>query len=179
MGTQEIIIRKYGNRRLYDTSNSRYVNLAEIAAMVRRGDQLRVLDAKTGEDLTRSILMQIISEDSKGGPSGLPLEFLRQLIVTSDHVGREFLMWYLKSAFDAYGKVQNSFTSRLSDLQAAAASPVTTLANLFTHPPAPRQEDSEVEGLRKRLATLEAQLNTKTRKRRSKKKPVQKKKRKS
>ena len=156
MATQQIIIKKYENRRLYDTSKSRYVNLADIAGLVREGNDVKILDAKTGEDLTRGILMQIIVEDNKGGPAGLPLEVLRQLIMASDHIGREFLTWYLKSAFDAYGKVQQSFSNRFSDLEAAATSPVKTIRNLFIPPP--KQDESEVEALKKRLLELETRV---------------------
>src|SRR5579859_7100438 len=100
MESATVIIKKYGNRRLYDTSGSRYVNLDEIAALIRKGVQVQVVDAKTGEDLTRVTLTQIITEDAKDKPTGLPLELLRQLIVASDEVRQEFIMWYLKSAFD-------------------------------------------------------------------------------
>lgn len=142
------------------------MNLADIAGMVRKGKDVKILDAKTGEDLTRGILMQIIVEDNKGGPAGLPLEVLRQLIIASDHVGREFLTWYLKSAFDAYGKVQQSFSNGLSDLQAAASSPVQTIRNLLT--PTPEHEETEVESLKRRLAELEAQVrNSSPRKKRT------------
>ena len=110
MKADAVIIKKYGNRRLYDTSTSRYINLEEIASLVRDGRQVRVVDAKTGEDLTRVTLTQIIVEDAKDRPTGLPLELLRQLIVASDHVGREFVMWYLNSAFNAYQKVQGVTT---------------------------------------------------------------------
>ena len=72
------------------------------------GKTVEVVDAKTGEDLTRVTLTQIIVEDAKEQPTGLPLELLRQLIVATDRVGQEFIMWYLKSAFDAYKKVQSS-----------------------------------------------------------------------
>ena len=166
MATPHILIKKYENRRLYDTTHSRYVNLAEVAAMVRKGHDIKVVDASTGEDLTRSVLMQIIAEDNKEGPAGLPLELLRQLVIASDQVGREFLMWYLKSAFDAYGKVQQSFTSRLSDLQNAATSPVQTFRDLFRTSEqrtteASRSGESEVEALRQRLAALEEQLRAK------------------
>ena len=108
MDAGKVVIKKYTNRRLYDTSNSRYINLEDIAALVRNGKDLQVVDASTGEDITRVTLTQIIVEDAKGQPAGLPLELLRQLIVTSDHVGQEFIMWYLKSAFDSYQKVQSS-----------------------------------------------------------------------
>ncbi len=162
MPTPQIVIKKYENRRLYDTSRSRYVNLSEIAGMVRKGYDIQVVDATTGEDLTRAILMQVIVEDNKDGPLGLPLELLRQLIVASDHVGREFLMWYLKSAFDAYGKVQDSFASRLSDLQSAAASPVQAIRSLFHPAGEGRTDTTEVELLKKRVEGLEAELRSRT-----------------
>ncbi len=120
MGPDKVVIKKYANRRLYDTSGSRYINLEDIAALVRNGKDLQVVDAKTGEDLTRVTLTQIIVEDAKEQPTGLPLELLRQLIVASDRVGQEFIMWYLKSAFDAYKKVQNTLESRLTDVQSVA-----------------------------------------------------------
>lgn len=108
-----VMIKKYGNRRLYDTAGSRYVNLDDIAALIREGRELRVVDAKTGRDLTRVTLTQIITEDAKDKPTGLPLELLRQLIIASDEVRQEFVMWYLKSAFDTYQKVQDAVQSRL------------------------------------------------------------------
>jgi len=124
MAPDKIVIRKYANRRLYDTSTSRYINLEDIAAMVRNGKDVQVVDASTGEDVTRVTLTQIIVEDARGQPSGLPLELLRQLIVASDRVGQEFIMWYLKSAFDAYQKVQSSVQDRVSQIQSAAMSPL-------------------------------------------------------
>ena len=110
---QPVLIRKYANRRLYDTASRRYVNLEDVAGMIRKGVDLQVVDAKTGEDLTRVVLTQIIVEDAKGQPTGLPLELLRQLIMASDRAGQEFLMWYLKSAFEAYQKVQEAALSPL------------------------------------------------------------------
>jgi len=111
--TDVVVIKKYGNRRLYDTSTSQCINLEEIASRIRKGKEVQVVDAKTGQDLTRLTLTQIIVEDTKGGPGGVPLELLRELIVASDHVGREFVMWYLNSAFNAYRKVQESLQSGL------------------------------------------------------------------
>ena len=107
MSPATIVIKKYPNRRLYDTSASRYINLEDIAEMVRKGKDVQVVDAQTGADVTRVTLTQIIVDDAKQQPTGLPLELLRQLIVSSDEVGREFIMWYLKSAFDAYQSVQS------------------------------------------------------------------------
>jgi polyhydroxyalkanoate synthesis repressor PhaR len=74
------IIKKYANRRLYNTGTSAYVTLEDLAAMVKSGEDFTVTDAKTGEDITRSVLTQIIFEQENKGPNLLPVNFLRQLI---------------------------------------------------------------------------------------------------
>ena len=150
------IVRKYANRRLYDTSAGKYVNLEEIAASIRQGENVQVIDAKTGEDVTRVVLTQIIVEDAKDRPTGLPLELLRQLIVATDRAGQEFVMWYLNSAFEAYRKVQEGVQSRLSDVGSAALSPLTIMRNLLT--PAPPAPEAEVAELRRKVAELEARV---------------------
>ena len=83
IGGDAVIIRKYENRRLYDTSSSRYINIDRVAEMVREGLEVRVVEAKTDRDVTRQVLTQIIvdSSRSKDGP---PLEFLRDLVRASD-----------------------------------------------------------------------------------------------
>jgi len=151
-----VVIRKYENRRLYDTSASRYVNLSDIAAMVREGREVKVVDAKTGEDLTRVILTQIITEDAKDQPKGLPLELLRQLIIATDEAGQEFVMWYLKSAFDTYHKVRDAVQSGLSEVQ--SFSPLQMVSNLFPGASRAPEPDSELNILRQRVAELEARL---------------------
>jgi polyhydroxyalkanoate synthesis repressor PhaR len=173
MKNSAVLIKKYGNRRLYDTAGSRYVNLEDLATMVRAGKDVRVLDAQTGQDLTRVILTQIITEDAKGKPTGLPLELLRQLIVASDEMRQEFLMWYLKSAFDTYEKLQDAVQSRLSEVQSAILSPVDMMKRfLGSASSVPRQteQEGELEALRKQVAELEARLTQTPRKRRSSRK---------
>ena len=173
MKASTILIKKYGNRRLYDTTSSRYVNLDDLAAHIRAGREVRVVDAKTGQDLTRVLLTQIITEDAKDKPTGLPLELLRQLIIASDEVRQEFLTWYLKSAFDTYEKVQSTVQNRLSEVQSAILSPVDMMKRfLGTASPKPEIEtESEVQVLRKRVAELENRLGkTPPRKRRYRKK---------
>ena len=133
---RQCVIKKYGNRRLYDTADSRYVNLDDIAGFIREGRDVQVVDAKTGKDLTRVTLTQIITEDAKDKPTGLPLELLRQLVVASDEVRQEFIMWYLKSAFDAYQKVQDAVQSRLGDVQSAILSPVDMMKKFLGAAPA-------------------------------------------
>jgi polyhydroxyalkanoate synthesis repressor PhaR len=165
-----VVIKKYGNRRLYDTAGSRYVNLDDIAGFVREGKDVQVVDAKTGQDLTRVTLTQIITEDAKEKPTGLPLELLRQLIVASDEVRQEFVMWYLKSAFDAYQKVQDAVQSRLGEVQSAILSPMEMMQKFLgaSPSPLPRPETkSELDALRKRVAELEERLEKPARGKRS------------
>lgn len=155
-----IVIKKYGNRRLYDTTASRYLNLDDIAALIRQGKDVKIVDAKSGQDLTRVTLTQIITEDAKDKPTGLPLELLRQLIIASDEVRQEFIMWYLKSAFDTYAKVQDALQSRLGEVQAAILSPVDLMKKFLGVTPqtVPGPPESEVEALRRRVAELESRL---------------------
>jgi polyhydroxyalkanoate synthesis repressor PhaR len=177
MKSSSVIIKKYGNRRLYDTAASRYINLDDIALLIRGGKDVKVVDSKSGQDLTRVTLTQIITEDAKDKPTGLPLELLRQLIVASDEVRQEFIMWYLKSAFDTYQKVQDAVQNRLGEVQSAILSPVDLMKKFLgatpQAAPSPPQASSgtEVDALRKRVAELEAKLETGT----GKKQPMHKK----
>ena len=169
MKQSKVVIKKYGNRRLYDTSASRYINLDEVAAKLRQGADIQVVDAKTGEDVTRVILTQIIVDDARGNQAGLPLELLRQLIVASDRARHDFMMWYLKAAFDTYEKIQENVQSQLSSMRSAATSPLETMRRFFTGQ-APSesqaQKDQELNDLRERIAELEEKLRKKASKRR-------------
>jgi polyhydroxyalkanoate synthesis repressor PhaR len=159
-----VVIKKYGNRRLYDTSASRYVNLDALAAMVRNGTEVKVVDAETGEDLTRVTLTQIIVEDAKGQSTGLPLELLRQLIMASDRVRQEFMSWYLKSAFESYQKVQSAVQSGLEQLGTAAFSPLEVMKSFLPGGDGQPADKRELERLRRRVAELEAKSRTRKRK---------------
>lgn len=101
------VIKKYSNRRMYDTEASQYINLDGVAELVREGHDIQVVDAKSGQDLTRSVLTQIIVEESRDGEGGPPLDFLRDLVKSTDDARKEFLHWYLSSAADAYKKMQD------------------------------------------------------------------------
>ena len=158
-----VLIRKYGNRRLYDSSSSQYVNLDDIAGFIRAGKDVQVVDAKTGRDLTRVTITQIITEDAKNRPTGLPLELLRQLVLASDEVRQEFLMWYLKSAFDTYEQVRDSVQSRLGEVRSAILSPVDMMKKVLgaassSPSPARAEAEPELDALRQRVAELEARL---------------------
>ena len=179
---EKVVIKKYENRRLYDTTHSKYVNLDEVAQMVRQGADLQVVDAKSGEDLTRTILTQIIVDESRGDQSGLPIDLLKQIILSTDQARHQFLEWYLKAAIDAYQKMQervrefpglmNPFdpaTNPMWNLFRGGAAPGS--APLFGWPLAAPQQGPpaapatapvgtpEVEDLKRRLEELEKQIH--------------------
>ena len=85
-----VIIKKYGNRRLYDTERSSYINLEEVATLLKKGRDVRIVDAKTEEDLTRTILLQLILERERNNISGFPVELLKELIILQDTPGRRW-----------------------------------------------------------------------------------------
>ncbi|MBV8761391.1 MAG: hypothetical protein JO257_29100, partial [Deltaproteobacteria bacterium] len=96
-----VLIKKYGNRRLYDTGDSRYVTLDELAAKIRTGADLRVVDAQTGEDLTQATLTQIVLETGHASRF-LPVQLLTQMIRLSDDALAEFFSRYVTGALDVY-----------------------------------------------------------------------------
>jgi len=105
-GKPTVRIKKYANRRLYNTATSSYVTLDYLAQMVREGQDFTVEDAKTGEDITRSVLTQIIVEEEAKGQNMLPINFLRQLIsLYGDNL--QFLVpRYLEQSMEAFAKNQ-------------------------------------------------------------------------
>ena len=108
-GTSEedvAVVKKYANRRLYNTASSSYVTLDDLSQMVRDGKHFVVYDAKTGEDLTRSILTQIIMEEDGKGRNLLPINFLRQLIQDYDNNLRAFLPRYLEMSMENFSQNQ-------------------------------------------------------------------------
>jgi len=95
------IVKKYGNRRLYDTADSRYITLEELAAKVRGGTDVQVVDAKTGKDLTQATLTQLILE-SKGASKLLPIPLLNQMVRLGDDSLTEFFGRYVTAAMELY-----------------------------------------------------------------------------
>lgn len=100
------VVKKYANRRLYNTATSSYVTLDELSKMVRIGQEFVVYDAKTGEDLTRSVLTQIILEEDSKGRNLLPISFLRQVIGFYDDSLRAFLPRYLELSMENFARNQ-------------------------------------------------------------------------
>ena len=114
-GQSPVRIKKYANRRLYNTATSSYVTLDYLAQMVRNGTEFTVEDAKTGEDITRSVLTQIIVEEESKGQNMLPINFLRQLIsLYGDNL--QFLVpRYLEQTMDSFSKNQEQMRASMKD----------------------------------------------------------------
>jgi polyhydroxyalkanoate synthesis repressor PhaR len=114
-GKPAVRIKKYANRRLYNTATSSYVTLDYLAQMVREGQDFTVEDAKTGEDITRSVLTQIIVEEESKGQNMLPINFLRQLIsLYGDNL--QFLVpRYLEQSMEAFGKNQEQMRTYMKE----------------------------------------------------------------
>lgn len=110
-----VIIKKYANRRLYNTASSSYVTLDFLAEMVREGTDFVVYDAKSGADITHSVLTQIIFEEESKGQNLLPIQFLRQLIKFYGDSMQSFLPSYLELSMDAFSKNQEEMRKRMRD----------------------------------------------------------------
>ncbi len=105
-----IVIKKYGNRRLYDVTNSVYINQDEVALLVQAGHNVQVVDAATGEDLTRLVLTQIIVQHAKESDSAFPLDVLRQMVVACGKVTQGTTLQYMKAALDMYQNAYRAMT---------------------------------------------------------------------
>jgi polyhydroxyalkanoate synthesis repressor PhaR len=136
MNRQTVIIKKYENRRLYDTTNSRYINQDEVAQMLQSGYDVQVVDAATGEDLTRLVLTQIIVEQAKVPNSAFPLDVLREMVVASSRATQESTLKYMKTALDMYQNAYRAMTPPVNPFE-------------FMQPTA-RQEPPDSEGGMKR-----------------------------
>src|SRR3954470_7435379 len=112
---EPITIKKYANRRLYNTGTSTYVTLEDLAVMVKAGEDFVVYDAKSGEDITRSVLAQIIFEqENKEGQNLLPISFLRQLIRFYGDSMQMMVPRFLEASIDSLTKEQGKFREHMS-----------------------------------------------------------------
>ena len=112
---QPIVIKKYANRRLYNTGTSTYVTLEDLATMVKNGEDFAVYDAKTGEDITRSVLTQIIVEEEQKGQNLLPISFLRQLITFYGDSMQWLVPRYLENAMKTFAHNQEQMRKNLHE----------------------------------------------------------------
>jgi polyhydroxyalkanoate synthesis repressor PhaR len=116
---EKVVIKKYANRRLYNTASSSYVTLEHLADMVKKGVDFVVYDAKTNEDITRTVLTQIIFEEESQGQSLLPIQFLRQLISFYGNSMQAFLPSYLEMSLATFTQQQEQMRKQFSGLSTA------------------------------------------------------------
>src|SRR6201992_1332624 len=114
-GEGPVVIKKYANRRLYNTQTSSYVTLDHLALMVKEGTEFEVQDARSGDDITRSVLTQIIFEEEAKGQNLLPIKFLRQLIRFYGDSLQAFVPGYLDMSMESFTKNQEAMKSRVAE----------------------------------------------------------------
>ncbi|HEY6578254.1 MAG TPA: polyhydroxyalkanoate synthesis repressor PhaR [Rhizomicrobium sp.] len=112
---EPVIIKKYANRRLYNTQTSSYVTLDHLCEMVKEGTEFEVHDARTGEDITRSVLTQIIFEEEGKGQNLLPIRFLRQLIRFYGDSLQAFVPGYLDMSMESFTRRQEDMRHRVAE----------------------------------------------------------------
>ena len=162
----KVTIKKYANRRLYDTESSAYITLDRLAQMVREGREFEVVDAKSGEDITRQVLTQIIVEEEARGATMLPLNFLKQLIGLYGNSMQNFVPQYLEAAMDAFQRnqsaVKDAFGANMfADLAKRNMAMFEDAAQAFTgkSKPEPQPKTSDMDELRAELAALQAKVD--------------------
>ena len=162
----KVTIKKYANRRLYDTESSTYITLDRLAQMVREGREFEVVDAKSGEDITRSVLAQIIMEEEARGTNMLPVNFLRQLIgLYGDNV-QNMVPHYLEASLEQLQRNQSQLREAMAG--ALAANPFAEIARrnmeMFTATAAagpksaPPSREVPADDSKSELSALKAQL---------------------
>ncbi|WP_274627177.1 polyhydroxyalkanoate synthesis repressor PhaR [Arvimicrobium flavum] len=126
MKDEPVVIKKYANRRLYNTGTSTYVTLEDLAEMVKKGEDFNVQDAKTGEDITHPVLTQIIFElENKDGQNMLPIPFLRQLIAFYGDQMQMIVPSFLEQSMIAFSKEQERFREQMK--QAMGKTPMDVM----------------------------------------------------
>jgi polyhydroxyalkanoate synthesis repressor PhaR len=175
-GDKVVIIKKYANRRLYDTESSSYITLERLAEMVRQKREFKVVDAKSGDDITHSVLTQIVMDEEAGGTNMLPVNFLRQLIGMYGDGMQSMVPQYLEASLEAFQRNQTQFRDALAGAftggplaeiarrnmelfqSAAAAAPGAAPAGARASAPEAEGAD-EIERLRAELAALQAKVD--------------------
>ena len=170
-----VIVKKYANRRLYNTSTSSYITLDDLAAMVREDVDFQVLDAKSGDDITHSILTQIImDEEASGGEQMLPVNFLRQLIGMYGNSMQSMMPGYLEAAMTNFrenqGKIREAFEKGIANspmmkihetnmamMRAATDVLMPGVSKGSTKPK--ESSNAEIDALRKQMAEMQKKLD--------------------
>lgn len=167
---QPTVIKKYANRRLYNTETSSYITLDTLAQMTREGRDFQVFDAKTGEDITRSVLTQIVMDEENGGQTLLPISFLRQLIAMYGDQMQSMVPHYLEASMSAFSEHQAKFRDAaikpLEQLTKQNLAMFQAAAEMWTGGRAKREAEAapsapanELQTLKDQVAALQARLD--------------------
>jgi polyhydroxyalkanoate synthesis repressor PhaR len=168
--SDKVTIKKYANRRLYDTESSSYITLDRLAEMVREGREFEVVDAKTGEDITRQVLTQIIVDEEARGSTMLPVNFLKQLIGLYGNSMQGMVPQYLEAAMEAFQRNQTAFQDAFggkmfADITKRNMQMFEGASRAFTGTNAKRKETGEepsgggeIDQLRAELAALREKI---------------------
>jgi polyhydroxyalkanoate synthesis repressor PhaR len=108
----QVVIKRHGNRRLYNTETKTYVNYHDLAKLVRAGSDIKVVDSTTKEDVTKAVLIQVILEEEKNKRTILPTEFLFQILRSREESVQDFFKNHLAASFNAYLKTKEEFDNR-------------------------------------------------------------------
>ena len=163
--TGKVTIKKYANRRLYDTESSAYITLDRLAQMVREGREFEVVDAKTGEDITRQVLTQIIVDEEARGSTMLPINFLKQLIGLYGNQMQNFVPQYLEAAMDSFQRNQSAVRDAFSgnvfaDIAKRNMAMFEDASRALTGKKSEsKPSDGEVDQLKAELAALKAKVD--------------------
>ena len=160
----KVTIKKYANRRLYDTESSSYITLDRLAAMIREGRDFEVVDAKTGEDITHQVLTQIIVDEESRGSTMLPVNFLRQLIGLYGGQMQGAVPSYLEAAMEAFQKNQQAMAgafgpNMFADLAKRNMAMFEEAASAMTGKKQAAGEVDEIAKLKAELAALQAKVD--------------------
>ena len=121
---EQIVIKRHGNRRLYNTETKAYVNYEDLAKLVRAGNDIKVIDSTTKEDVTKAVLIQVILDEEKANKTALPTEFLFQILRAREDSVQDFFKNHLSASFNAYLKTKEEFDNRFrSVLEMAISAP--------------------------------------------------------
>jgi polyhydroxyalkanoate synthesis repressor PhaR len=163
----KVTIKKNANRRLYDTESSAYITLDRLAEMIREGREFEVVDAKTGEDITRHVLTQIIVDEESRGSTMLPVNFLKQVIGLYGNSMQNMVPQYLEAAMDAFQRnqtaIREAFSGNvLADIAKQNMAMFEDASRAFTGKKAQAAkaaEDRELDELKAQLAALQAKVD--------------------
>ncbi len=168
-----VIIKKYANRRLYNTQSSKYITLDFLADLTRKDIDFKVLDAKTGDDITHNVLTQIIMDEESGGQNMLPVGFLRQLIALYGDSMQSMVPQYLEKSLDNFRQSQRNVTDVIENvitsgpfgdiakqnielMRSAREALLPNLGNLTGKKPAKKES---LDDLKQQMAALQAKID--------------------